>query len=90
MDTQDVSVRPEHLALITAILELPSGQRLPCWDDPDLWFSTEPFEQLAAMAGCRACPVRPQCYAAADAAGERFGIWGGQPFPAHTTPQLAP
>ncbi len=33
--------------------------------------------EMAAKAVCRACPVRPECAAAALAAREPYGVWGG-------------
>jgi hypothetical protein len=55
--------------------------------DPDLFFGREderPAERAARMAAavaiCHGCPVQVQCYAAAEANGERWGIWGGVDF----------
>jgi WhiB family redox-sensing transcriptional regulator len=33
--------------------------------------------EMAAKALCRACPVRPECAAAALSAREPYGVWGG-------------
>ena len=55
--------------------------------DPDLFFDREgerPAERqarvAAAVAICHDCPVQARCYAAAEANGERWGIWGGVDF----------
>ena len=55
--------------------------------DPDLFFGREderPAERTArvaaAVAICHGCPVQAACYAAAEANGERWGIWGGVDF----------
>ncbi|MCB4865031.1 WhiB family transcriptional regulator [Bifidobacterium pseudocatenulatum] len=31
--------------------------------DPELWFSGKPYEQAAALAICRSCPVIGECSA---------------------------
>ncbi|MET7816098.1 WhiB family transcriptional regulator [Streptomyces sp. NPDC005395] len=80
---------PRRLALLHAIRSLPRDRCLPCWVDPELWFSTDPFDKLEAMKDCRVCPVRSECLAAAFEAGETSGIWGGQEFTAHTPERLA-
>ena len=46
-------------------------------EDPELWFSSERADQVAALRICHSCPVRERC--AAFALDERMddGIWGG-------------
>ncbi len=34
--------------------------------DPELWFSGKPYEQAAALAICRSCPVIGECRRFAD------------------------
>jgi WhiB family redox-sensing transcriptional regulator len=45
--------------------------------DPDLWFADDLQDQAAAVAVCRACPVRALCGAWALDTGQLYGIWGG-------------
>jgi WhiB family redox-sensing transcriptional regulator len=53
--------------------------------DPELWFSGKPYEQAAALAICRSCPVVGECRAFADD-NDRIsgyplqGIWGGRRY----------
>lgn len=53
--------------------------------DPELWFSGKPYEQAAALAVCRQCPVIDECRAFADD-NNRIngyplqGIWGGKQY----------
>lgn len=53
--------------------------------DPELWFSGKPYEQAAALAVCRSCPVVDECRAFADD-NNRIGgyplqgIWGGKQY----------
>lgn len=53
--------------------------------DPELWFSGKPYEQAAALAVCRSCPVIDECRAFADD-NNRIngyplqGIWGGKQY----------
>lgn len=54
---------------------------LPCWGDPDFWFSDSQVDQRFASGECGRCPVRFQCLAAAKARGELHGVWGGMVFP---------
>jgi WhiB family redox-sensing transcriptional regulator len=42
----------------------------------DIFFSSDPFDRMSALAYCRQCPVRLHCADAAVANGEE-GIWGG-------------
>lgn len=53
--------------------------------DPELWFSGKPYEQAAALAVCRQCPVIDECRQFADH-NNRIngyplqGIWGGRQY----------
>jgi WhiB family redox-sensing transcriptional regulator len=57
---------------------------IPAWmenatctsSDPDLWFSSNPFEIEAAKKSCRSCPVRDKCLEFALENNERYGVWG--------------
>lgn len=44
--------------------------------DPEAWW--EPARFGDALAGCRPCPVAAECLSYAEAAGERYGVWGGR------------
>ena len=51
--------------------------------DPELWFSGKPYEQAAALAICRSCPVIGECRRFADEHNringyQLQGIWGGR------------
>ncbi|MEU0770573.1 WhiB family transcriptional regulator [Streptomyces albogriseolus] len=76
-----LKIKPEHEKLLTVIASLPSGYRLPCWMDPDRWFATDGPSKLSATRDCSLCPVRDECLAAATAADEKWGVWGGVVFP---------
>ncbi|MGP9537012.1 WhiB family transcriptional regulator [Brachybacterium sp. AOP43-C2-M15] len=51
---------------------------VPCagWQR-ELWHGETKAEQAAAVRLCLECPVMVECAAYADAAGERWGVWGG-------------
>ena len=53
--------------------------------DPELWFSGKPYEQAAALAICRSCPVIGECRRFADEHNringyQLQGIWGGRRY----------
>lgn len=55
-----------------------SGECVTSDEDPDLWFSFDPFEQRIAKELCQKCPVRETCLD--FVMNERWfhdGIWGG-------------
>ncbi|WP_081722387.1 WhiB family transcriptional regulator [Saccharopolyspora rectivirgula] len=60
--------------------QLPSGEELPCRQDPDLWFAEKPHELERAKAMCGQCPIRAECLAGALSRGEPWGVWGGEIF----------
>lgn len=66
-----------HRTLREAIERL-SGVRTPCDVDPEPFVSENRHERLEAESACRACPVMDLCSSYADAAGERWHVWGGQ------------
>lgn len=62
------------------------GKQAACRDhDPELWFSGKPYEQAAALAICRSCPVIGECRRFADEHNringyQLQGIWGGRRY----------
>jgi WhiB family redox-sensing transcriptional regulator len=50
--------------------------RAVCAQDPELFFDQQRMKK--ALAVCSGCPVRTECREAADALGEKSGIWGGE------------
>jgi hypothetical protein len=50
--------------------------------DPDIFFpeAGDHAAEALAMALCAGCPARAACRSAAEANGERHGIWGGVHF----------
>jgi len=54
--------------------------QLPCVSDPELFFSEEAEEILAAKAQCARCPVRLTCLNGALQRREPWGVWGGELF----------
>jgi WhiB family redox-sensing transcriptional regulator len=54
--------------------------RLPCMDDPDLFFAESPQDVETAKAMCLDCPVRLRCLAGALERREPWGVWGGELF----------
>ncbi|PVE04690.1 WhiB family transcriptional regulator [Streptomyces scopuliridis] len=44
--------------------------------DPELWHSTDPFDELTAKQICGACPLLLACQAHALDTRERLGTWG--------------
>jgi WhiB family transcriptional regulator, redox-sensing transcriptional regulator len=59
---------------------LPSGQDLPCMDDPELFFAESPADVECAKALCRGCPARIACLSGAVERSEPWGVWGGELF----------
>lgn len=45
--------------------------------DPEIWFPERGESNRAALAICRACPVRQECLQNALAFGDEYGVWGG-------------
>ena len=56
------------------------GPRLPCTDDPELFFAESPDDVEAAKGLCRECPARAACLAGAQERREPWGVWGGELF----------
>ena len=60
-------------------LSLPPGAA--CADEnPGLFFPATPEDEAKAKAVCAACPIRGECYAAAQASRQELGVWGGVNF----------
>lgn len=51
--------------------------RGPCQDDPDLWFSSDPYDRQTARGVCAECPMKAACLETALKNGEVHGMWGG-------------
>jgi hypothetical protein len=49
-------------------------------ENPDLFFPATPEDEAKAKAICAACPIRRECYAAAQASRQETGVWGGVNF----------
>jgi len=72
---------PQPVAAIpVAIAGVPSGHKLPCTDDPDLFFAESPSDVECAKLLCRGCPARMACLAGALERREPWGVWGGELF----------
>lgn len=69
-------------AIALALQDLPpSHPEAPCWTSggADLWTSDAKDDRSKAARLCvqEQCPILADCRTAADARGERFGVWGG-------------
>jgi len=53
----------------------------PCQTDPELWYSDNPTDKVAAVQVCKGCPLLALCrewvLTVEDGRGGRFGIVGG-------------
>ncbi|HEY6686909.1 MAG TPA: WhiB family transcriptional regulator [Propionibacteriaceae bacterium] len=47
------------------------------WLYAPLWLSEHDADRAEAAILCVGCPVQLECWAAAAARDERFGVWGG-------------
>src|SRR5258708_5242846 len=73
---------PQPAAAIPVTLAgVPSGRKLPCTDDPDLFFAESPEDVECAKVLCRGCPARMACLAGALERREAWGVSGGISFP---------
>lgn len=60
--------------------QLPPQLRTPdiaCHNQTDLMYSTDRYDQAAAVAICRTCTARPACADWALRRPEPYGTWGG-------------
>lgn len=49
----------------------------PCTQAPELWHSTNHYDQLTAKEMCRQCPLITECLTYALTADEKYSVWGG-------------
>lgn len=71
---------PEQDVLNRALLVLSSRGERPRYGDPvthEMWLSEDEDERAAAASWCEGCQVFAECSNAAEAAGEKFGVWAG-------------
>ncbi len=71
---------PQPTAIPVTTAGVPSGRKLPCTDDPDLFFAESPADVEGAKVLCRGCPARIACLAGALERREPWGVWGGELF----------
>lgn len=72
--------RTRSLTLTSVPLDAdaPWADRAHCLGiDADVMFPEPGEDPAEAKAVCAGCPVRDECLAHAQAAGERYGVWGG-------------
>ena len=72
--------------LTQALINLAArGQQTPCQDPKlgHLWLSDYEQERDVARTLCGGCPASLQCWDAARARDERFGVWGGVDMTRH-------
>ncbi len=76
------SVRPgSGLTEVTRAVVPPArSARLPCTDDPELFFAESPGDVETAKALCVECAARLACLAGAMERREPWGVWGGELF----------
>jgi WhiB family redox-sensing transcriptional regulator len=67
-------------AIPVTMAGVPSGRKLACADDPDLFFAESPQDVECAKVLCRGCPARMACLAGALERREPWGVWGGELF----------
>jgi WhiB family redox-sensing transcriptional regulator len=72
----------DYLALLASIQA--NGNNVPCEWQPELWFPEdipEPSKRAEAtkeaLKGCKACPVKDECFDYALESNQKHGIWGG-------------
>lgn len=72
----------DYLALLAAIHA--KGNKVPCEWQPSYWFPediADPRKRAEAtreaIKGCKACPVKDQCFDYALESNQKYGIWGG-------------
>ena len=54
--------------------------KLPCREEPDIFFAESPRVLEQAQALCARCPVNELCLAGALERREPHGVWGGKIF----------
>ena len=63
-----------------ALIDLAAAELRTHCSDPDtahLWLSEYPEDRTQAVRLCEGCPVIMECWSAAVARDERWGVWGG-------------
>jgi hypothetical protein len=76
---------PGRALFRTPKVEMPRLPDAACAGKPtDIFFPDTDADSIAARAVCATCPLRTRtaCFQAAEARGERFGVWGGVDFEA--------
>jgi WhiB family redox-sensing transcriptional regulator len=58
--------------------EVPLMSKLPCREEPDLFFAESPRLLEQAQMLCAGCPVQELCLAGALERREPHGVWGGK------------
>src|SRR5260370_1958968 len=76
-----VAAHEPAAAIPVTLAGVPSGRKLPCTDDPDLFFAESPEDVECAKVLCRGCPARMACLAGALERRGPGGGWGGEAFP---------
>ncbi len=76
---QAAQVGPAEQAAQAAVLRI-AALRLPCADDPDLFFAESPEDVELAKSLCGGCRARTACLAGAVERREPWGVWGGELF----------
>ena len=69
--------------LTQALITMASQGLRPHCSDPEshwMWLSEHPQEIAQAALMCGGCPILTECGDAADANGERFGVWSGRDY----------
>ena len=51
--------------------------RIPCQDDPNLWFSTKAEDKKRAISLCKGCENLENCLLIALDYKPEYGIWAG-------------
>lgn len=68
-----------YARLLLALREVAdAGERTPCQTYPRAFTGSDTSAQRAAADLCAACPVLDLCATYADAAPERWHVWGGR------------
>ena len=75
-----VAITSSSIADTARLSAASPGPRLPCTDDPELFFAESPDDVEAAKGLCRECPARAACPAGALQRREPWGVWGGELF----------
>lgn len=67
--------------------EAETGLCLTGRHDPEMWFSDDPADTIAAIKVCKRCPIQSSCLQGAIDRRERHGVWGGKRFGRRDTAQ---